>query len=144
MRDSHFQMLRMVTFSVIISFVAIGCGPSSARRQHEEHAVAVIQCFEDYADDFESVMDQESAKEAAVRINKVNDRMRRLVEQQKQMPKLKKSEADEINSLYSSQFVQVKKRLSQATPTAIDNSHKELTFQQAYLRMVNLARKAKF
>src|SRR5438067_6510666 len=90
--------------------------------KHEAVVKNMIKALDDLADALESVKDRDTAKEAAVKINDVCDRLEKLGKQAEGLPKLGKEDDKRLEEKFKPELVKATQRLQKVAFTAGTNS----------------------
>jgi hypothetical protein len=117
--------------SLGLVFAAVGCGGS----KHEKVVKGLIDQLNELGDALESVKDKESAKAAAVRINKVCDRLKELAKEYEDLPKPSKAEDERLKKKYEGDLKKAAERVQKVAFDAGAKSQGEPDFLKAALRL---------
>lgn len=94
---------------LLLVFSVAGCSGSS---KHEAVIKGMVDQLNALADAMESVKDKASAKAAAVKINKVCDRLKELGNEAQGLPKLSKDEDEKLMKKYMPELQKANERLT--------------------------------
>jgi hypothetical protein len=119
--------------SLILGLGLAGCKGGSDK--HERVIKDMVDQMNSLADALESVKDKASAKEAAVKINKICDRLTELGNEAKSLPKITKSEDDRLMKKYEPEMNKATERLKKVTLTAAAKCDAEPDFMKSLERL---------
>jgi hypothetical protein len=106
-----------------------------AYSKHEAASQDALKLLTELADAMESVKDPESAKVAAVRINKVCDQLEELEKRVKALPKLSAADDDRLKKKFQPEVDKINQRAAKAAFQAGANSRGEPSFLAAVKRL---------
>lgn len=103
--------------------------------KHEAVIKGMVEQLNALADALESVKDRDTAKAAAVKINKVCDRMTELGKEAKGLPKAPKEEDERLKAKYEGEMAKAARRLQATAVQAGRNSGGEPDFLKSLMRL---------
>jgi hypothetical protein len=124
-------------------FLIRGLGGDSTLSKHQKAAKELVRLMTDLVEALNSVRDRETAKSAAVRINKICDDVEALAERGKKLPKLSNSDDEKLRKEFMPQFQRVTQQLQQAGFNAGRASQGEPAMLQAAQRLIQMGHKLK-
>lgn len=125
----------IVVIGVLVGAVVLIRGSFSPVAKHRKLANDALAVLDDFASALEDIHDQESAREAAVKINKLTDRMEEIAKRNDDLPKITKVQNDELEEEFKDKFELLKPRLKTATFKAARWLATEPTLKAAILRL---------
>lgn len=117
--------------------------PGCSHKESVEQASKVMTDYTDTlsegADVVETVVDEESAKTAAVKLQAATEKLREVRTAVQEMPRIPRSDYDRIQAEYDSRMRRVSARMKILTEQAAELSNREPTLQAALLEFVQAA-----
>jgi hypothetical protein len=104
--------------ALVLAYPVIAKADDANYAKHEAIANDLVKTINDLADVMESVKDKDTAKAAAIKINKICDRMSDVGKQIEKLPKLSKEEDDKLKAKLEPQLKKASERLIKAAPEA--------------------------
>jgi len=117
---------------LVVAFSATGCGDTS---KHEAVMKEMIGALNEFADALESVKDQQSAKAAAVKINKICDKLTDITNRAKALPKVTQSQNDALEKKFKPDLEKASARIQAVAFQAGANSGGDPDFIAALKRL---------
>ena len=127
-------MKRFVPVVVGLIFAVAVSGCNSAYKKHEEVIQGLVKATSDFADALESVKDRETAKAAAVKINRIVDQLEELGKKAEDLPLITKRDDDKLIEKYKPEIKKQQERVEKVAFQAGVNSGGEPSFQKALER----------
>jgi hypothetical protein len=129
----------MLVGTLVLALPATGYGADTEK--HEALIKDMIKTMGDLGDALESVKDKDTAKAAAVKINKVCDRFEDIGKKAMDLPKLSKEEDAALEKKFKPEMEKVSQRIQKVAPAAGMNSGGEPDFLKSLKRLEESGKK---
>jgi hypothetical protein len=123
----------------LLALSAFGCG-NDAYEKNDKTMGEMVAAMKDMEEAFKSVKDQDSAKAAAVKIEKVCDDMDAIAKKVETLPKITKSESDKLEAKYKGEMEAIGGRMKDVAVEAGKNSGGEESFMKALKRLESVGK----
>lgn len=120
--------------------LALGVSGCNNAAKHEAVFKSTIEQLNELTDALESIKDRASARAAAVRINKVCDRLKELAKEAQGLPRLRKAEDKRLLEKYEWEIRKTRDRLETAAFTAARKSGGDPDYLKAAERLVEVGK----
>ena len=128
-------MKRSILFGLALVLAVPAAGRADDTAKHEALMKDMIKALDDLGDALESVKDKDTAKKAAVKINKVCDDMTALGKKAQDLPKLSKEQDTALEKKYKPQLEKVSARIQKVAFAAGMASGGEPDFLKSCMRL---------
>jgi hypothetical protein len=130
----------LLLIALIVGAIVVVRHFGNAYEKHEALSKEMIHGLNELAKALESVKDPESAKRAAVRVEKVCDQMEEIEWRAKALPKITKADDERLRQQFEPDFQKTQARLNKVAFQAGVNSKGEPTFVAALKRLETVGR----
>ncbi len=129
----------LLVLVVGIVFAVKNMGTSSAYKQHEKLSEDVIDQMRELTAALESVTDRNSAKAAALRINRVCDKLEEIINAEKKLPRLTRAENRRLKEKVDNETEKLDREIEGIASRAAKASRAEPTFLAAAKRLIKVS-----
>jgi hypothetical protein len=128
----------LLATGLVVACAAGGCG---GVREHEAVLEDMLRTITDLSDVLEKVEDKESAREAAVKVNRICERLEELSKRAAALPKLSKAEDEKLVKKLKPEIERTTKRMGAAVLAAGTKSGKDPDLMNSLLRVRSVLEK---
>ena len=125
----------LVAIGIFVTLFFVIAGRGNARERHEAVAQDAVSALVDLENVFRTVKNKDTARDAAVKINQICDRLEEIGKKAKTLPRISVADDQQLQAKFKPQIDAINQRMGQVGFQAGMNSGGEPSFMAAAMRL---------